>query len=65
MIFLFYQRFSLRKRTVWRFVNRFSEEILIKVIIIIIIVIIIIVVIVIVINNIIDHPIAALRESHR
>ena len=64
MIFLFYQRFSLRKRTVWRFVNRFSEEILIKVIIIIIIVIII-VVIVIVINNIIDHPIAALRESHR
>ena len=64
MIFLFHQRFSLRKRTVWRFVNRLSEEILIKVIIIIIIVIII-VVIVIVINNIIDHPIAALRESHR
>ena len=58
MIFLFHQRFSLRKRTVWRFVNRFSEDILIKVVIIIIIIIIIII-------NIIDHPIAALRESHR
>ena len=27
MIFLFHQSFSLRKRTVWKFVNRSSEEI--------------------------------------
>ena len=41
MIFLFHQSFSLRKRTVRRFVNRFSEEMLIKFVIIIIIIIII------------------------
>ena len=45
MMFLFHQSFSLRKRTVWRFVNRFSEEILITFIIIIIIIYIIIIVI--------------------
>ena len=43
MIFLFHQSFTLRKRTVWIFVNRFSEEILIKFISIIIIIIIIII----------------------
>ena len=42
MTFLFHQSFSLRKRTVWRFVNRFSEEILIKFVVSIFIIIIII-----------------------
>ena len=47
MIFLFYKSFSLRKRTVCRFVNRFSEEILIKFVIIIIIIIVVVVVVVV------------------